>query len=289
MRRCHVTVGHAARVLAALSLLCGAVLAQTKPAAPQGTESRPPAATQDATQNQLGWPAKEQSLELLVTPDRVYTTPMHVTTHVYVFDVKSVIRGTFTAARYVLSHRPGFVGEGKLLPALGCEYDRGVGHYVCKNRGEVSLTVGGGVMRFKPAGGEEVRVAAVTNLSARAIIFGPEEFGLGGSGAGDFKLSDLDLTHLCHRRGEHLGQNSPPAGLDIFSSALRPAEYVAKYVTIFEGASFTPEGEGGTWRFQSGRGEVLTVMPAGADGPHGACELRPPAGARSIVLLSSKQ
>lgn len=54
------------------------------------------------------------------------------------------MKGTFSASRYVFESPDVYSWKDELQPALGCEYDRAVGYYVCKNREEVSLTVSGG-------------------------------------------------------------------------------------------------------------------------------------------------
>lgn len=135
-----------------------------------------------------------------------------------------------------------------------------------------------------------MRIPLATNLSAWALVERIEYVSTGVRDGEDLRLSSLGLSHLCHRRGGYPGEKSPRAGFDVFASALTPAEFVAKYGKSFEGESFTPEGEGGTWRSESGGGEwVVAVMPAAADGPHRGCELKPPAGSRSIMLHNSSK
>jgi len=99
------------------------------------------------------------------------------------------------------------------------------------------------------------------------------------------------LTHLCQQNV--YPENNPGWHItwDAFASASTPSVLVDEYRKKLGDAGLTRERDGGTWRLPANAAQierVLGIVPAGADGPHRSCRKKPPAGSRSIILVSKR-
>jgi hypothetical protein len=98
------------------------------------------------------------------------------------------------------------------------------------------------------------------------------------------------LTHLCRERVYI--SSGHEITWDAFASSAKPSKLVAYYRRRLGDAGFTKEGEGGSWSLPAAapRPErVLVVSDVGTHNPSRQCEKRPPANARTIILLSRRE
>lgn len=95
------------------------------------------------------------------------------------------------------------------------------------------------------------------------------------------------LTHLCGRRvyeqgGEHLTW-------DAFSSSATPAELVGYYKKWLGSRGFTAEQSGGTWRIpETAPMRTLAINSSHGKGAWQTCPKQPPAGSRSVIVISRR-
>jgi hypothetical protein len=94
------------------------------------------------------------------------------------------------------------------------------------------------------------------------------------------------LSHLCRQRVYGSGREIT---WDAFASTLAPAQLVKYYRGKLGDAGFERDGEGGLWRMPEDAphpSRVLSIMPVSTDGPFRQCEKSPPAGSKSIIMVS---
>jgi|SRR5215831_7967527 len=94
------------------------------------------------------------------------------------------------------------------------------------------------------------------------------------------------LTHLCQQRVVGPGSEIT---WDAFAATVEPAEMVDYYLRKLGKPGYKKEDKGGTWRLPQDDPHpkrVLNVMAVGTDNPARGCEKQPPAGSRTIILLS---
>jgi hypothetical protein len=99
------------------------------------------------------------------------------------------------------------------------------------------------------------------------------------------------LTHLCQQNVYPTGNPGWHITWDAFASASTPAALVGEYRKKLGDAGFTKDQDGGTWRLPVSAPQVervLQIMSSNTDSPHRSCARKPPAGSRSIILVSKK-
>ena len=99
-----------------------------------------------------------------------------------------------------------------------------------------------------------------------------------------------NLTHLCQQRVYMAGKGTMHLTWDAFASEAAPSLLVEYYQKCLGKDGFSPETDGGTWRFPEEKPErVLSIVPVQADGPHWSCDRKPPENTRSIIIISTTQ
>lgn len=99
------------------------------------------------------------------------------------------------------------------------------------------------------------------------------------------------LTHLCQQNVYPANNPGWHITWDAFASAATPSVLVDEYRKKLGDAGLVRDRERGMWMLPANGTEierVLDIVPAGVDGPQRSCARKPPAGSRSIIIVSRK-
>lgn len=154
----------------------------------------------------------------------------------------------------------------------------GVGRRRLKGDGAVGFLILFTIISVMGLAGHDPRRAAGQNSNSPASIFRSYQF-----------PGHPNVTHLCQQRVYSAAGHA--ITWDAFASPARPSQLVAYYRRKLGNAGFAREGAGGRWSLPADAPSperILEVSGVGEDGPASECEKRPPANARSIILLSRR-
>jgi hypothetical protein len=99
------------------------------------------------------------------------------------------------------------------------------------------------------------------------------------------------LTHLCQQNVYPSGNPGWHITWDAFASESTPSALVDEYRKKLGDVGLSRERESGIWRLPANAAQIeraLEIMPTGAEGPYRSCARKPPAGSRSIIMVSKR-